>query len=288
MRGKKRRVKEILKDKMTPSELGFLFSSYDVVGDIAIIKVPEELAEKQDLIAQAIMNTQRHVKTVLKQSSPVYGDLRLRRLEWIAGERKTITQHKEYGCIFKVDLGKCYFSPRLHFERRRIASLVRDGEVVVNMFAGVGCFSILIAKFSRAKKVYSIDINPVAVRYARENIKINKVDDIVVPLEGDAKDVIMNSLKGVADRVLMPLPEKAYEYLRYAVEALKSEGGWIHYYDFCHAGKGENPVQKIQEKVSEKLRNFKLCFDIRFGRVVRSVGPRFYQVVLDIEVKGKT
>ena len=91
------------------------------------------------------MQTHKRIKTVLRQASPVSGDFRLRKLEWIAGERKTETVHKEYGCILKVDLGKCYFSPRLSYERNRIAHQVQPGEVMVNMFAGVGSYSIVIA-----------------------------------------------------------------------------------------------------------------------------------------------
>ena len=284
MTRKKHRLKEKLKGILAPSDLDLLFNSYDIIGDIAVIKVPEKLVPKSSVIAKAIMETHRHVKTVLRQVTPISGELRLRGLEWIAGEKKTETVHKEFGCLFKVDLEKCYFSPRLLYERKRITDLVRNGEVVINMFAGVGCFSILIAKYTKVKKVYSIDINPVAIRYLSENAKLNNVEDIVEPIEGDSKEVILKFLRGKADRVLMPLPEKAYEYLDYAIEALNVKGGWIHYYDFYQALREENPVLKVYDKVSQKLSKRKLIFEIKFGRVVRTVGPRLYQVVLDIYI----
>ena len=281
----RRGLKEKLEAVLAPSELSLVYRSYDIVGDIAVIKVPESLVEKSRLIAEAIMETHKHVSTVLRQVTPIHGDLRIRGLEWVAGERKTETVHREFGCLFKVDLKRCYFSPRLLNERMRIARLVREGETVVNMFSGVGCYSIIIARHSKARKVYSIDINPDAVRYMRENVRLNRVEGVVEPIEGDAKDVILERLRRVADRVLMPLPEKAYKYVEYALEALKERGGWIHYYDFEHASKGEDPVRKVEWKVSERLRSLKARFTVAHGKVVRTVGPRFYQIVLDILVK---
>ena len=129
-----------LKDKLEPNELRLLYTSYDIVGDIAIIQVPETLKLRTQAIAKALLQTQKHVKTVLRQISPVAGDFRLRDLEWIAGEKKTETVYKEFGCLFKVDLVRCYFCPRLSYERMRITKLIQPNEVIVNMFAGVGCY----------------------------------------------------------------------------------------------------------------------------------------------------
>jgi len=282
-----RRLKEHLADRLEPWELEILPSSYDIIGDIAIIRISDELKHRAKEIAEAIMQINSHVKTVLNQISPVSGDLRLRQLEWIMGEKKTETIHREHGCLFKVDLEKCYFSPRLSFERARIASQVKPSEIVVNMFAGVGCFSILIAKKSRVKWVFSIDINPWAIKYAEENIMLNRVRHIVKPILGDAKEVIEEKLEGVADRVLMPLPEKAYEYIIFAVKALKPDGGIIHYYDFIHAGRNEDPVGKIEEKICDKLRFLGIDFEVYFGRTVRTVGPRWFQIALDIGINKK-
>jgi tRNA (guanine37-N1)-methyltransferase len=168
----------------------------------------------------------------------------------------------------------------------RIVRQVKEGDVVVNMFAGVGCFSILVAKHANAKKVYSIDVNPIAVRYMKENIRMNRTFGKVVPVFGDAKKVITKNLRHRADRVLMPLPEKALEYLPFALLTLKKEGGWIHYYGFEHAGKNEDPVEKAQMQVSEKLRNLGATIVVSSGRVVRGTGPNWFQIVLDIEIAG--
>jgi len=279
------RLKERLRNLLTSSELKALYNSFDIVGDIAIIRIPDSLMDKRRIIAKALMEIHRNVKTVLCQVSPVSGDFRLRRLEWVYGEKKTETLHKEHGCLFKVDLAKCYFSPRLSYEHMRIAKQVSPGEIIVNMFAGAGGFSIIIAKHSKTKKIYSIDINPAAVHYMKININLNNVTNIVEPIEGDSKEVIMSRLRNVADRVLMPLPEKAYEYLDYALMALKPEGGIIHYYDFEHANKDEKPIEKVINKVSNKLSSLNAEFEVFNSRIVRSVGPRWYQIVLDIFAK---
>jgi tRNA (guanine37-N1)-methyltransferase len=221
---------------------------------------------------------------VLAQTTPVQGDFRLRGLKYVAGESKTATVHRESGCLFSVDLEECYFSPRLSYERMRVAKLVDDGEVVVNMFAGVGCFSIIIAKHSNPQKVYSIDVNPSAVRYMQENVRLNRVYGKVVPILGDAKEIIEKRLCRFADRVFMPLPEKALEYLPYAFMALKESGGWIHYYDFEHANRNENPIEKTKAKVKMKLESLDVSFDFPFARIVRSTGPNWHQTVLDIRV----
>ena len=231
------------------------------------------------------MNTHKEVKSVWQQTSSVSGDYRLRRLEFISGTKTTETYYKEYGCTYKIDLSKAYFSPRLSYERQRIAGLVQNGETVLNMFSGVGCYSIAIAKHSMPLKIISIDVNPSAFSLLEENIRLNRMEKKIIPLLGDAKNKINKELHGTTDRILMPLPEKAYTYLDYAVLALKPEGGWIHYYDFEYAKSNEDPIKKVEAKVSEKM--FKLCpnFQVKFGRIVRPIGPNWHQVVLDINVK---
>jgi len=278
-------LKALLADRLKPDELKLLYKSYDIVGEIAIIRLHKVLQKRRRIIAEAIMEIQKHIKTVLCQVGPVSRDLRLRKLKWIAGERKTEATYREHGCVFKVDLERCYFSPRLSYERMRISKLVKPNEVIVNMFSGVGCYSILIAKHSEAEKIYSIDINSVAIEYMRENIRLNKVEGRVVPILGDAKSVIEKKLRNAPNRVLMPLPEKAYEYLDCAVLTLKPVSGWIHCYAFEHAKKHENPIEKVKAKVYSKLQKLSVGFEVPFGRVVRTIGPNWYQVVVDIRVK---
>jgi tRNA (guanine37-N1)-methyltransferase len=166
----------------------------------------------------------------------------------------------------------------------RVARLVKHDEVVVNMFAGVGCFSLIIAKYSSASRVYSIDVNPEAVQLMRENVRLNRAYGRVIPILGDAKEVVEGRLRCSASRILMPLPEKALEFLPHAVSALTGSRGWIHYYGFEHAGKNEGPIEKVKLKVARKLGSVGVDFEIPFSRVVRSTGPNWFQVVLDVLV----
>ncbi len=280
-------IKSYLKDELAQEELKMIYRSYDVIGDIAVLRVREGSKRFIPLIAKAILLMHKNVKSIWCQIGPIVGDLRLRELTWVAGEKRAETIHKEHGCKFKVDIEKCYFSPRLSYERMRIVQQVKPSEVVVNMFAGVGTYSILIAKHTKVDVIYSIDINLDAVNYMHENVKLNKVEGKVIPIEGDARAVIERGLKGVADRVLMPLPERAYEFLDCALLTLKPSGGIIHYYDFEHARKDEDPVEKVRNKVSKRLRELNVDFEVISSKVVRGVGPNWYQVVLDILVKPK-
>ena len=276
-----------LQERLAIQESGKIYNSYDIVGDIAIIKVPNGNMENATRAAHAIMGLYpRKVKTVFLQTGAVQGDFRVRALKFLAGENRTVTVHREEGCSFRVDVEKCYISPRLLHEHQRIPRLVALGEVVVNMFAGVGLFSILIAKKAVDATVYSIDINPTAFDYMQENVRLNGVSNRVFPLLGDSKQIIDAQLQGVADRVLMPLPELALEYLPCALKALKPSGGWIHYFDFEHAAKDEEPIEKTCQKVKARLDNLGASYSIGLSRVIRSTGPNWYQTVLDLQIKA--
>jgi tRNA (guanine37-N1)-methyltransferase len=279
-------LRKRLKEKLAlPAEqISQVYNAFDIIGNIIIIKTPPNSSVDMETIAKQIMQVHKNVKTVFVQTSAIRGDFRVRELRLLAGEGNTTTRYKESGCIFAVDVENCYFSPRLLHERKRIASLVKPGEVVVNMFSGVGCFSIIIAKTVPKTKIYSIDVNPTAFEYMQQNVKLNRVYDKVTPLLGDAKDVVQSKLQGVADRVLMPLPEKALEYLPVAVSALKKEGGWIHYYDFQHATGNEDPIEKTKSKVAQKLETIGVGYTFACSRVVRRTGPNWYQTVVDIKL----
>ncbi|MCS6767125.1 MAG: class I SAM-dependent methyltransferase family protein [Candidatus Nitrosocaldus sp.] len=286
-------LKEALKGILDEHEIRHLYSSFDVIGDIAIIKVPDELVHRRHEIGNAILEGVKHVRSVYMQVSPVKDLHRVREIECIAGVDDPVTMYKEHGCRFKVNVAKVYFSPRLSTERARIASLVRDGETVLNMFAGVCTFSIVIAKRNPRCRVYSIDINPDAVMLCIENARLNKVEDRVSVILGDAREVTVDRLLNTVDRVLMPLPEKAKEYLIYAIMALRPGGEcFIHY--FTHLMGGRDKVYDMcREELDGIMRSgaysmgglsYRYTYSIAGVRVVREVGPRVYQVVADIAV----
>lgn len=260
---------------------------YDIIGDIAIIKIPKGNRNIETLIANYILSKCRGIKVIATQIAPACGSHRIQKFKVIAGENRTETIYKESGCIFKLDINKVFFTPRLMYERIRIAKLVNLGEVIVNMFAGVGTYSIVIAKHAKPSLIYSIDVNPDAYSYMLQNIRINKVANVVVPILGDAREIIVKRLMNTADRVLMPLPELAKTYISYAVLALKHEGGYIHVYDVYHRNRGESINDLFNRAIKDyaTILNSKVKdVEFKFIRATRKVGARLYQVVMDIHI----
>jgi tRNA (guanine37-N1)-methyltransferase len=275
-------LKQVLGSILTQEETAQVYSAFDQIGDIVIIKIPDELMPKKMLIANAILANVKTAKAVFAQVSAVKGDFRLRELEFVAGENRTITEYKEHGCRFKVDVAKTYFSPRLSTERQRIAEMVGDNETIVNMFAGVGTYSVVIAKTNKTCKVYSIDSNAAASELDGVNAKLNKVQDRIITICGDAAAVIKERLAGRADRVIMPLPERAKEFVDSAALALK-EKGIVHY--FAHV-KADNKKAGLELGMNDAHAAFaKYDHQVLAVRVIREVGPRIYQIVADISIR---
>ncbi len=266
------------------AQLARVWKSVDIVGDIAILKLPDELQAESHRIAERLLAVAPYLKVVLRQVGPVQSQFRTRKLEWLAGEHRTETVHREFGCQYRVDLEDVYFSPRLGYERKRIADLVCRGECVVNFFAGVGSFSIMIAKHARPSRIYSIDLNPIAVRYHAANNVLNRVRETIDLIRGDANLVVSSSLVGRADRVLLPLPDLALDSLATAKNALRNGHGVIHCYVFVDSGCRSEAPQKASRFVSPLLKRLGAALENTQARVVRSVGPCRYQVCLDAHV----
>lgn len=265
-------------------QLAGLWKGMDIVGDIAVLKLPDELQAESNRIARSLLDVAPYLKVVLRQVGPVESQFRTRKLEWLAGENRTETVHKEFGCHYKVDLKETYFSPRLSHERKRIAELVSRGECVVNFFSGVGSFSIMIAKRARPSRLFSLDLNPVAVRYHVMNNTLNGVRETIDVICGDANQIASASLMGRADRVLLPLPDLALSSLASAKGALKNRHGFIHCYIFVRSGRRPEACEKAFLGVSPILERIGATQKDTQAHVVRSVGPCRYQVCLDVHV----
>jgi tRNA (guanine37-N1)-methyltransferase len=284
LKGRKRphSVIEILRDNIAPSLLKRVKHSFDIIGDIAVIEAPEELSLLKESIAKAIIEVHKDVKTVLCKSGAIDGKFRVRGYELVLGDEKTETMHVEHGCRFMLDIAKVYFSPRLATEHLRVASQIKNSEVVVDMFAGIGPFSILIAK-KRGALVHSMDANPDAIKYLKMNCVLNKVDHLVHPMLGDARELTMKNLKGVADRIIMNLPSESLEFVDAACLTLKPEGGVIHSYQFQHAPAPlEKAVEALRTKVESANREL---YRISEARFVKSVAPHEWHVVVDAAVR---
>jgi tRNA (guanine37-N1)-methyltransferase len=252
------------------------------MGDIALIEVAGELAPYEDILAQGILKVNRNVRVVLAKAGAVSGFERIRPIRYLAGENRTQTVHRESGCRFKVDLSKAYFSPRLSHEHQRVTLQVEPGEVVIDMFAGVGPFSVMIAKRLEDVEVNAVDANPDAVVLMRENARLNKVRGKLRIWPGDATEVVENHLTGMASRVIMNHPSAAKNFVSAACRGLRKEGGTIHYYTFAE---GLNSEQQALAEFQEALQGcgWKVKEPGELRRV-RGVSPMRWQVVVDAEV----
>jgi tRNA (guanine37-N1)-methyltransferase len=256
-------------------ELSSFESGIDVIGDIAIVKLRPGAGGNEGALAEAILGEMKSVKCVYGQEGAIEGDFRLRKLRHLGGEERTTTLHKENGLRLKLDVETCYFSPRLSTERLRIADQVKEGEKVLNMFAGVGPYSILIAKKT---KVWSCELNDAAFRFHLENNKLNKVEGRVEMVDGDAMS-LPDELKGEGgfDRIVMPHPSQSNLFLPTALSML-APGGVIHYYRHMtgedESESGENLRREVEGIAAGTL----------VGRVrrVRVIGPRYIELVADL------
>lgn len=275
----KQNLKYYLKNKLTSKELELAPSSFDVVGDILIFSdFPKELTKKEKLIGQTILENYHHIKTILKKTKKYSGRFRTPKLEVIAGEKKKETICKENDVFVKLDVEKVYFSPRMSSERKRISELIKPNEFVLVMFSGASPYPLVIAKNSKCKEVYGIEINPIAHKYALENVKKNKLENKIKLFSGDVKK-IMPKLNKKFDRILMPLPKGGEDFLDLSLKYIKRRGT-IHFYDFEH----EDEVYKAEEKVKtaceKSKKKFKILKTIKCGQY----SPRFYRLCLDVVV----
>lgn len=270
-------------ERLLPTELhSSIPHSLDMVGDVAIIEIPDELKSYEGVIGQAVLKAHKNIKAVHAKAGAISGVYRVRDLTHIAGENRTRTVYNEYGCQYHVDVAKAYFSPRLSQEHHRVASMVEAGEVVADLFAGVGPFAIPIAKLCPKAKVYAVDINPDAVELLKINAKLNKVENRVFPLLGDARELAKDKLHMTADRVIMNLPETAIDFVDAACQTLKPTGGVMHFYGFIRK---PDTIEDLKERFSgvveqqgRKVTAF-LC-----AKTVRETAPYEHQVVLDARI----
>ncbi|WP_407357264.1 class I SAM-dependent methyltransferase [Methanolobus sp. WCC5] len=248
---------------------------FELIGDIAVIEdgVPE--AEK---VAGAIMKVKKNVRTVLASLGPVEGEFRTRSFRTIAGEDRTSTIHKEYGCRYYIDLERAYFTPRLATERARILLQVKDGQTVVDMFAGVGPYSIMIAKKSPLIRVIAIDKNPDAIHFLRRNIELNAVSNVEA-IEGDA-NLEAGKLASMADHVIMNLPHNAHQFLDAAIK-LCAPGATIHYYDITPE---DDLFSSSLKLIDEAAKRAGRSTEVTETKVVRSYAPHQLNVCIEVKV----
>ncbi len=281
----KNKLKKILSSQFNNDELQLVPSSFDIIGSrngaVALVEIPKEIYDKRKLIGETILKIHKNIKAVYLKKSSRYGIYRLRELELIAGNPVKEVIHKEHGIFLKMDITKVYFSPREATERLRIASQVNEKETVIVMFAGIGPYAIMIAKKKPlVDKIIAIEINPYAYKYLVENIRLNKVQDKVIPVLGDVKNE-SRKWYGCCDRVVMPLPRGAYLFLDNAFNVLKEKGGYIHFYSWAYEKelftKGYREIEKVALLYNRNIKIINL-------RRVLPYAPRIYKVCLDVKI----
>jgi tRNA wybutosine-synthesizing protein 2 len=253
----------------------FLPRKWELLGDILLLKLPEELEGLKEEIAR-VYAEELSAKAVLRDMG-IEGYFREPKVELLWGE-DTETIHKENGVKFKLDCARLMFSSGNIDERIRMATVSDQDEVVVDMFSGIGFFTVPMAVHSRPKRVYALEINPTAHHYLCENVILNDVMEIVKPVLGDNRDF---DKKGISDRVVMGYLKDTQEFLPKALEILKEDGGVIHYHEKCPNELLETrPLKNLRKAIEGSGRKM----EVLNTKNVKSYAPGVSHVVLDVKV----
>ncbi|MCS7136183.1 MAG: class I SAM-dependent methyltransferase family protein [Nitrososphaerota archaeon] len=280
---KPKTLKEAMRSTLDEKLMELVPKSFDIIGSIAILELDEKLRPFAKDIASALKLIHKNVDTVLLKAGPSTGEYRTRPYEVIAGSGNTLTEHIEHGCRYRLDVREVFFTPRLSGERLRVASQVKPNECVADMFAGVGPFSITIAKMQPTCKVYAFEINPVAYRFLEENIRLNKVEGRVTAVFGDVRHNY-GILEKKADRLIMNLPFSADKYLDVATKMAKPSGAVVHFYG---AAKDEDAIERVKTNVESIVRSLGLDVKFLWAKELKEVAPRRVVVALDIAISTR-
>ena len=273
-------LKEKLKGKIKSELLELLPRGFQLIGDIAIINLKPELRRYKKQIGKAVKEILPYVKTVCNKKGKIKGQFRQPQIEIIEG-KETETIHKEHSCLYKLDVKKIMFAKGNVNERTRIAKKVRPGETIIDMFAGIGYFTIPIAKLSKAKKIYAIEINPVAFHYLLENLKLNKVSNVEA-IKGDCKEIIKKLKSKVkADRIIMGLLPPPKNYLESAFSIIKKQG-IVHYETLINTKEKEKDLASQLKEIKEIAKKQKLKVKLKEARKVKDYAPHIDHYVFDL------
>lgn len=266
--------------KLSNKESSLLPSSYQKIGDIVIINIKKELWKYDQKIGKIILENIPNTRVVCRRTDFITGQFRQPHVKVIAGDNNTETIHKEHHILYRLDVAKIMFAKGNLSERKRLSKLVKNGEIIVDMFAGIGYFSLGIAKFSNVERIYSIEKNPISYHYLCENIKLNKLENKIVPILGDCKKEAPK-LGRIADRIIMGLLPSPIEYLSTALKIIKNKG-IVHYHTTL--GKEEHH-RKVLEEIREIAGKEGFRVKLLKWKKVKSYAPKVDHAVLDLLFK---
>ena len=240
--------------------LNFNMASYDVFGNIAVVKFPKTFSNLQKKkYASDFLKKHQSVKTIVEKSDRIKGRLRTMKLKYLAGERNLECLYKENGCIFRLNVGSCYFSPRLASERKELAEMIKKDERVLVMFGGVAPYAVVFGKYSKASEIISVELGRECSKYALENVKRNKLVERVKIFQGDVRKVIGKGKKveGYFDRIVMARPNLKDSFLDIAFKVIRANG-IIHYYGFYDESKIDELKELIQKEAIRAKKKIKI------------------------------
>lgn len=275
-----RDIKSLAKKFLSVEELEKLKTAHDIIGSIAILEIDEVLRKKEKKIADAVLKSNRNIKTVLRKDAGHEGEFRTQKMKWLAGIKTKKTVHKENNVFLKLDVEKVYFSPRLSTERKRISGLVKKGENVLVMFSGCAPYPCVLSKNTEAKEIMGIEINPEGHKYGVENAILNRLSNVIL-VNGDVKkDAPVLSRIGLRfDRILMPLPKDAEDFLGEAL-MLSKKGTVIHFYNFLHEEDFVKAEEMVSKACKKHARKWKKISFVKCGQHA----PRVFRICLDFKV----
>lgn len=268
-------IKKSLLKEIPMDLVSIIPDKWEKVGDIGIIKLPSSLENYSYKIGESFAEILQ-CKTILNDVGGITGIYREPKNKVIYGSNDTITIHKENGIRFKLDPQKIMFSSGNMDERIRMATVSNKKETVVDLFAGIGYFTLPMAVYSKPKKIFACELNPVAFNFLCENIVLNDVSNIVEPLKGDNRDV---SPKNIADRVVMGYIEETNKFLPIAIKCLKGKTGIIHYHEVCP---NESLPDRLLIYINRVAEEFNRKAELIEYRHVKSYAPGISHVVLDV------
>lgn len=234
------------------------FRGYSILGNIAVVNFPDRTSKtEKKKFAQKILKLNNSVRTVLEKSGKFSGRLRKMKTSFLAGENTKEVLYRENNCVFRFNIDSTYFSPRLSNERKEVSAMIKPNSEVLVMFAGVAPFPIVIAKNSKAKKIYSNEINREANKYAELNIELNKLKDRVELISGDIKKVAEKINEKKFDVIVMPRPQLKDSFLKQAF-MLSKKNTLIIYYDFCRIEDKEKIVDLVKSEAKKAKKKIKI------------------------------
>jgi len=261
---------------LPPDLLRLLPDRWELLGNVLVISLDPALDPYEKEIAEAY-GTVLDAKAVLREVGWISGDLRTPVMRRVFGS-DTVTVHLENGILYKFDAEKIMFSSGNMEERMRMADTECKGETIIDMFAGIGYFSLPLAVYQKPHRIVSCELNSVSFGFLKENISLNHVEDVIEPVLGDNRDL---PGEGIADRVIMGYVKTTHEFLPTALRLLK-DGGIIHYHETCpNALLPHRPLERLKGAGKGQL------VEIVRYKEIKSYAPGVSHVVVDARFLSK-